>query len=518
MAKLQSGTTIYGNANVNTFLTVGTYVSAIGNVYAGNTIIIGSETVTGNITGGNVLTGGQVSTVGNITSAANITGGNLLTGGFISATGNVYALDGIFGSPGTTTVLNNAGVVSAYGNIVSGANIIASGYATIVGTVTGGNLLTSGSVSATGNATAGNILTIGLVSATGNIAGNYIFGNGAFLTGITGGGGGGANIANGTSNVNISTSNGNVTVGVSGVGNVAVFTPTGLSVTGNVYGNTFISNGTGGGISAPGNVIGGNILTGGYVSATGNVYGSYFIGNGSQLAGVLANVGTFSNGTSNISIASQNANVTVSVSGVGNLAVFAPDSINITGNITATGNIVAGGVRSTSSASAPSNPTTGDFWYNTSTNVQYRFTFDGTNYYWIDDFGATATTQPLFTGPVLFNDVSTQTNGKTGVFALKNNQANVAGVANSKQLQVTLNGAIQTPFVNTWVWPFWCVDVSFRGFKVTTLGYSATANSVVFYRPPAIGSQVSITQVNTATDSQLLRYPFSATTIAISDD
>ena len=871
MAKLLSGTTIYGNANVNTFLTVGTYVSVIGNVYAGsgnffigngslltgittsagstilngnsnvniasananitlsvstvgnvvvitptgisvsgtiisngsitggniltsgsisatgnvyagNTIIIGSETVTGNITSGNVLTGGQVSTVGNITSAANIAGGNLLTSGFISATGNVYALDGIFGSPGTTTVLNNVGVVSAYGNIVSGANIIASGYATIVGTVTGGNLLTSGNVSAIGNATAGNILTAGLisstgnitggniltagnisaigtvsagnlyvpgnaniignlnvqgnvtfinsnvitvndlyielannqttyaninnaglavgpagsaltywqyntaanawttnvaisatsnvisgnlltsglisstgtatagnivtaglitatgnvyantfistgsggtlsgsgniiggnlltsgyvtatgnviggnvttiglvsatgnvtgnyiigngyyltgitsgggggsnisngtsnvtvvgananitvgvsgtgnvvvfsptgeyvtgvVSATGNITGNYIYGNGYYLTGISGGGGGGASIANGTSNVNISTSNGNVTVSVSGVGNVAVFTPTGLSVTGNVYGNTFISNGTGGGISAPGNIIGGNILTGGYVSATGNVLGNYFIGNGSQLVGVLANVGTFSNGTSNISIASQNANVTVSVSGVGNVAVFAPDSINITGNITATGNIVAGGVRSTSSASAPSNPTTGDFWYNTSTNVQYRFTFDGTNYYWIDDFGATATTQPLFTGPVIFNDVSTQTDGKTGVFALKNNQSNVAGVANSKQLQVTLNGAIQTPFVKTWVWPFWCVDVSFRGFKVTTLGYSATANSVVFYRPPAKGSQVSITQVNTATDSQLLRYPFSATTIAISDD
>jgi hypothetical protein len=30
----------------------------------------------------------------------------------------------------------------------------------------------------------------------------------------------------------------------------------------------------------------------------------------------------------------------------------------------------------------------GDFWYNTTTNVQYRYTFDGTSYYWIDDFGA----------------------------------------------------------------------------------------------------------------------------------
>jgi hypothetical protein len=60
-----------------------------------------------------------------------------------------------------------------------------------------------------------------------------------------------------------------------------------------------------------------------------------------------------------------------------------------TGLISTSGNIIGGGVRSTSSATAPSNPTVGDFWYNTSTNVQYRFTFDGTNYYWIDDFGAT---------------------------------------------------------------------------------------------------------------------------------
>jgi hypothetical protein len=117
----------------------------------------------------------------------------------------------------------------------------------------------------------------------------------------------------------------------------------------------------------------------------------------------------------------------------------------------------------------------------------------------------------------VFNNVSTQTNGRKGVFALKNNQANVAGIANTKQLQVTANGLVQTSFVNTWVWPFWCVTESFNGVKVTKLGYTATANSVVFFRPPAKRTQVSITQVNTATDSQLLRYPFSATTIAISD-
>ena len=421
------------------------------------------------------------------------------------------------------------GVVSATGN-VTGNYFIGNGSQLTGIVVSGGAAITNGNSNVTVGANAnvtvgvsgvGNVIVFapdgeyvtGNISATGNITGNYIYGNGAFLTGISGGNGGGASniIYSGQSNVNIAGANANITIDVSGVGNVVVITPDGLSATGNIYGNTFISSGSGGGISAPGNIVGGNLIT------AGNVTGNYFIGDGSQLTGVIATATNISNGLSNITIATANANVAISVSTVGNVAVFTPTTVNITGNISATGNIVAGGVRSTSSASAPSNPTTGDFWYDTSTNTQYRFTFDGTNYYWIDDFGATVTTQPLFTGPILFNDVSTQTNGKKGVFALKNNQANVAGIANSKQLQVTLNGAIQTPFVKTWVWPFWCVDVSFKGFKVTTLGYTSTANSVVLYRPPAKGTQVNITQVNTATDSQLVRYPFSATTIAISD-
>ena len=44
-----------------------------------------------------------------------------------------------------------------------------------------------------------------------------------------GGGGGGANISNGTSNVNIATSGGNITMGVGGTANVVVVTSTGLA-------------------------------------------------------------------------------------------------------------------------------------------------------------------------------------------------------------------------------------------------------------------------------------------------
>jgi len=104
-----------------------------------------------------------------------------------------------------------------------------------------GNITANGLISATGNITGGNIRTNGLVSATGNISGNFIFGNGSQLTGIITSV---SNVVNGGSNLNIATANANVTVSVSTVGNVAVFSPTGVKVSGNmsVSGNVSIAN------------------------------------------------------------------------------------------------------------------------------------------------------------------------------------------------------------------------------------------------------------------------------------
>jgi hypothetical protein len=86
----------------------------------------------------------------------------------------------------------------------------------------------------------------GVVSATGNITGNYFLGNGSQLTGIATGAS--SNISNGTSNVTVVGSGGNVSVGVGGTGNVAVFATTGeyitglLSATGNVTGSELVAN------------------------------------------------------------------------------------------------------------------------------------------------------------------------------------------------------------------------------------------------------------------------------------
>jgi hypothetical protein len=211
------------NANVNMVINN----TQIANVWSGGISVVGAVaasttiTATANITGGNVLTGGLVSATGNVTSAANVTGGNVLTGGIASAAGNV-----------TGANVNTAGVVSAGGN-VQGGNLRTAGIVSATGDVYGNSFIATSNVnatlnvSATANVTGGNILTGGIVSATGNISGNYFIGNGSALTGIDATG-----IQNGTSNVRVVSSGGNVAIGVGGTSNIAVFSTLGANVTG----------------------------------------------------------------------------------------------------------------------------------------------------------------------------------------------------------------------------------------------------------------------------------------------
>lgn len=108
-----------------------------------------------------------------------------------------------------------------------------------------------------GNAIIGNLTVSGAAVASGNITAAYFIGNGSLLSGITGGGGG-ANISNGTSNVQVYSS-GNVTTSVTGISNVLVVATTGINVSGNVaipaaanlripggsYGQTIVTDGAG---------------------------------------------------------------------------------------------------------------------------------------------------------------------------------------------------------------------------------------------------------------------------------
>jgi hypothetical protein len=152
------------------------------------------------------------------------------------------------------------------------------------------------------------------------------------------------------------------TTGISATGNIygnniivtnnltaGSFAPALLSSAGNVTGGNLL---TGGLISATGNIQGGNLRTVGIVSATGNITGSYILGNGSQLTGVDAT--QIVNGTSNARVVSSGGNIAVGIGGTSNVAVFATTGAYVTGLISATGNITGANLIINGSAAAGS--------------------------------------------------------------------------------------------------------------------------------------------------------------------
>jgi len=281
---INAGNANYSNANVAAYLPT----------YTGNLVsLTGPVTTTANVTGGNIRTAGTVSATGNITGANIIAA--LYSGNAVSVSGNI-----------TSANLNLSGNLSIAGNVNSALNVR--------GNLTGTNVITGGTVSASGN-----IGTLAGISALGNITTSaYFVGDGSQLSNITAG----SQINQGNSNVAVQGAGGNVSVGIHGVSNVAVFTPTGVQAS--------------------------NVSVSGNISATGNIAGNYFLGNGSQLTGVVASGGSsIDNGTSNVKIPAANSNVTVSVNNTANVAVFSPTQLSVAGNVVA-GNFVGNGQALTS--------------------------------------------------------------------------------------------------------------------------------------------------------------------------
>jgi len=340
-----TGNLVAGNVDTTRldadYITVGGYVSAIGNVY-GNNFIGSSLSVTGNVSAGNVAITGTFGAA-SLSAAGNITGGNLITSGNVIGSyfvGNGSLLTGITVSAGTSILNGNSNVaVAANGNVT----ISSAGVSNVV-TVSDTGAYVVGVVSATGNVTgtyllgngafitglpagysnadvanylptySGNLPNLtGLVSTTGNIAGNYFIGNGSLLTGIT------------ASAVNAAALVGN-------------------TLSSNVLYSSLTSVGNLSNLSVTGNAAVGNVLTGGIVSATGNVTGNYILGNGALLTGVITSVANINNGTSNVTVVSSGGNITVGVGGTANVAVFATSGEYITGILSASGNIVGGNI------------------------------------------------------------------------------------------------------------------------------------------------------------------------------
>jgi len=342
-----TGTLANGNSNVNIPSANGNInFSAVGNA---NVVVItgtganisGTANITGNLTAGNIIAGNGSG--GNITNANVISANTLIaltSANFVSASnvnlgvvGNVKITGGTTGqylqtdgtgnlswstvtSGSTSNISNgnsNVNIPAANGNI----NFSAVGNANVV-VITGTGANISGTANVTGNLVAGNI-TAGAGSGGSIIGANLISAN--YFTGA---------LANGNSNVNIPSANGNVNI--TAVGNTTlIVTGTGANVSGTLK-VTGQSN-----LGAVGNVV----ITGG---TTGQYLQTDGAGNLSWSTVATGSTSNISNGNSNVNIPSANGNINFSAVGNANVVVITGTGANISGTANVTGNLTAGNI------------------------------------------------------------------------------------------------------------------------------------------------------------------------------
>jgi hypothetical protein len=323
VANSVSGTNVSGNVT-----------SAVQSHYANIANSVAGTNVSGQV--GNALIAGTVYTNAqpNITSVGTLT--DLSVSGNTTIAGNL-TVSGAFEYANVTSFRVKDPIIEQGGNTAGGALTSSDGFdrGQLLHYYAGGSAKDAfmGFTSSAGTAgefifasTATESTGVVSVSAYGNVRASYYFGNGSQLTGVTATSA--FNTANGTSNVNIPTASGNITMGVGGTSNVVIVTTSGVNVAGTI-------------------------------NATGNITGSYVFGNGSQLtsltgSAVVGNVTSavqshYANIANSITFANVSGTPTT-ISGYGitdaysntnTAAYLATATFTTTGNITA-GNINAG--------------------------------------------------------------------------------------------------------------------------------------------------------------------------------
>jgi len=333
-ANFTGNVNVTGSGIVNGDLTVTGNLTAAGNI-AGDKITNGSTAIEIPITNGNatISVGGQANVAVFTTSGANITANVTASGNVIG--GNLIALNAVIAGSGnitgnlTASNLNATlftGTFSGDGGLLSNITATSNVAVTRIANVTSvfqvqeanGVFLMdvngSSNVVVFGDTYANYAVD---VNTTGNVNANYFLGNGSLLSGIITSV---SNINNGTSEMSVLSSGGNIQ--------------------GNIAGNTVLLLST----------AGANIT--GTLGVAGNITGNYILGNGSQLSGIITTVASMSNGTSNVNIATANGNVTTSVGGTANVVIVTTTGANITGTLNATGNANVGNLGATNAVLA----------------------------------------------------------------------------------------------------------------------------------------------------------------------
>ena len=196
------------------------------------------------------------------------------------------------------------------------------------------------------------------ITASGNITGNYILGNGSQLSGIITSV---SSLSNGTSNVVATSSGGNVTVGVGGTPNVAVFTATGANIAGtfNVTGNTALANVL---IAASKSIdVGNNKITNvaepvANSDAATKSYVDSATSSGFTVQDDTANTTVVSGGDT-LQLYGTANEVTVGITTTDQVTFGLPDNVTVTGNLSA-GNLSTTGLLSVSGNASAGNIST----------------------------------------------------------------------------------------------------------------------------------------------------------------
>lgn len=303
--------------------------NSLGNVRASYFIGNGSQ-----LTGVAATTATSATTAGTVTTNAqpNITSVGTLSS--LDVTGNVTASNFIGALANGTS---NVAIPAVNGNV----NISSAGNANVV-VVTGTGVNVAGTLNATGNANVGNLGATSIV-ATGTVdfstTSNVALGAVANIS-ITGGSAGyllstdgtgelswiappsTQSITNGSSNVSIPTSGGNVNTSVGGTANVLVVTATGANIAGT--------------LNATGNANVGNIgaTNGVFTNVSGNGAALTNI-NGANVTGTVANA-THATTANTVTDAAQ-----PNITSVGTLT-----SVAVTGNATVGNVVLNGGIQS----------------------------------------------------------------------------------------------------------------------------------------------------------------------------
>jgi hypothetical protein len=248
-ANITANTGVFtGNGSGLSALAGANVTGQVGNALVAGTVYTAAQP---NITSVGTLT--SLDVTGNI-SAGNVNAGNLLTANFLTGTLTTNAQPNItsVGTLSTLTVSGNANVGNigaaegVYTSNVTAANIYANsgtvGASLLTGTLTTNaqpNITSVGTLSSlnvTGNLSAGN-------ANLGNLArANFLQGDGYLISNISVAAG--TYISNGTSNVSVTSSGGNVAITIGATTNLALFTSTGVNVSGtlNVTGNANAGN------------------------------------------------------------------------------------------------------------------------------------------------------------------------------------------------------------------------------------------------------------------------------------